>query len=240
MMVLMEQKRTYFSLQILLAALLLGAALLAHAKRPLPDSPLPSSGGKPVPCEDVQVCGNTTTYNNCDYRLEIAGTQESGVRRFFAAFGSALRLDETKLHTADVKSGLTGTHFRFEQVHESRRVFGAEVSVSVDRDTRIRKISSSYFPIDNVLGSRTPAVTAEAAEAVGRAAIGKPAGALPTLRQPTRSELVWFPVAGTGAVLLVWELMIHSQLPFPGDYLTLVDAGSGVLLHQEDRLAMSN
>ncbi len=240
MMVLIKQKRTYFALQILLAALLLGAALPAHAKRPLPDSPLPSSGGKPVPCEDVQVCGNTTTYNNCDYRLEIAGSQESGVRRFFAAFGPALRLDETKLHTADVKSGLTGTHFRFEQVYESRRVFGAEVSASVDRDTRIRKIRSSYFPIDSVLGSRTPAVTAEAAEAIGRSAIGKPAGAVPALRQPTRSELVWFPVAGTGAVLLVWELMIHSQPPFPGDYLTLVEAGSGILLHQEDRLAMSN
>ncbi|MFZ2405212.1 MAG: hypothetical protein WAW41_08755 [Methylobacter sp.] len=236
----MKQKRTCFALQILLAALLLGAALLVHAKRPLPDSPLPSSGGKPVPCEEVQVCGNTTTYNNCDYRLEIAGTQESGVRRFFAAFGSALRLDETKLHTADVKSGLTGTHFRFEQVYESRRVFGAEVSASVDRNARIRKISSSYFPIDSVLGGKIPTVTAEAAEAVGRAAIGKPVGAVPTLRQPTRSELVWFPVTGTGAVLLVWELMIHSQLPFPGDYLTLVDAGSGVLLHQEDRLAMSN
>jgi hypothetical protein len=83
-------------------------------------------------------------------------------------------------------------------------------------------------------------VSAEAAEAVGRAAIGKPAGGLPELRLPTRSELVWFPIAGTGVVLLAWELMIHGQTPFLGDYLTLVEANSGVLLHQEDRLVMSN
>lgn len=238
----MKHEWKYFALQTLITALLLGAALLAHAKRPLPGSPWPFSGGKLIPCKEVQVCGNTTTYNNCDYRPEVADTQESGVRRFFAVFGSVLHIDETKLHTVAIKSGLTGTHLRFEQIYQNRRVFGAEVSVSSDPDARIRKISSSYFPIDNVLGSGTPTVSAEAAEAVGRAAIGKLFGALPgpELRQTTRSELVWFPIAGTGVVLPAWELMIYSQTPFPGDYLTLVEAGSGILLHQEDRLAMSD
>jgi len=227
-----------FLLQVLATLLLLGAAPLARTKGTLSDSPQPTPGWRPVPCE-VLVCGNTTTYSSCDWR-GIAGTPESGARQFFATFGSALRLDESKLRILKVKSGLTSINMRFEQVYENHRVYGAEVAVISDPDGRIRKVRTSYFTIERILGSGVPVVSAEAADAVGLAAIGKPAGRLPELRLPTRSELVWFPVAGTGVVLLAWELMIHGQTPFLGDYLTLVDANSGVLLHQEDRLATSN
>jgi len=109
-----------------------------------------------------------------------------------------------------------------------------------DKEGRIREVHNSYFPIERILGSGVPVVSAEAADAVGRAAIGKPEGKLPELRMPTRSELVWFPVAGTGVVPPTWELMILGQNPFLGDYPTLVAANSGVLPHQENRLAMSN
>ena len=117
---------------------------------------------------------------------------------------------------------------------------GTEVLVVSVPDGRIRKVRTSYFPIERILGSGIPTVSVEAAEAVGLAAIGKPAGGLPERRLPTRSELAWFLIAGTGVVLLAWELMIHGQAPFLGDFLTLVEANSGVLLHQEDRLAMNN
>ncbi len=234
----MKIMREHFSLQVLVTLLLLGAAPLAHAKGPLPDSPQPTSGWKPIPCE-VQVCGSATTYSSCNWP-GIGVATESDARQFFAKFGPALRLDESKLRIVEVKSGLTSINLRFGQIYENRRVFGGEVVVISDQGGRIRKVRTSYFTIERVLGGGIPIVNAETAEAVGRAAIGKTAGALPELRLPTRSELVWFPIAGTGVVLLAWELMIQSQTPFPGDYLTLVDANSGVLLHQEDQLAMSN
>jgi hypothetical protein len=234
--------RGHFAPQVLATLLLLGAAPLAHAKGPLSDLPPPPSDWRPIPCEAVQACGNTTTYSSCDYWPDIVGSPESGARQFLTTFGQALRLDEAKLRNMKVKPGLTSINLRFEQVYENRRVFGTEVVVISDKDSRIRKLRTSYFPIERILGNRVPTVSAKAAETVGRAAIArKPAGALsePQLRRPTRSELVWFPVAGTDVALLAWELIIFGQTPFLGNYLTLVDANSGVLLHQENQLVMS-
>ena len=233
----MERMREHCVAQVFML-LLLSAASQVFAKAPLSDSPQPT-GGKPIPCEEIQVNGATTTYNRCDYRPGVVAP-ESGVRQFFSAFGAQLHIDGAKLRTVTIKSGLTGINLRFEQVYENRRVFGSEVVVTSDSDGRIRKIRSSYFPIERVLGNGAPTVSAVAAEAVGLVAIGKSGGVLPKLRQSTRSELIWFPVAGTGVALLAWELMIFGQTPFLGDYLTLVDANSGVLLHQEDRLVMGN
>jgi hypothetical protein len=238
----MKFKPEHFALQALTTLLLLGTALFAYAKGPLPDSP--PSGWRPIPCEEVQVCGNTTTYSSCDYWNGIAESPESGARQFLATFAPALHLEEAKLRTMEIKSGLTSRNVRFQQIYKKRRVFRAEVKVTSDMDGRIRKVITSYFPIERVLGSKEQIVNAEAAEAVGRAAIGDPdpVETLPEpggLRQPTRSELVWFPVAGTNVVLLVWEMMIQGQRPFLGDYLSLVDANSGVLMYQENWIAMS-
>lgn len=231
--------REHFVALVLATLLLLGAAPLVLAKGERTDLAQTPSGWRPVPCKEVKVCGNTTTYTNCDWH-GIAGSQESAAHQFLAAFGSALSVDESKLRSLEVKSGLTSINSRFEQIYENRRVFGADVKVISDKEGRIREVRNSYFPVKRILGSGVPVVNVEAAESVGRAAIGKPEDKLPELRMPTRSELVWLPVAGTGVVLLVWQLMIHGQNPFLGDYLTLVDANSGILLHQENRLATSN
>ena len=229
----------HFATKALATILLLGVTSFALAKGPLFDSPKPPTGWKPIPCRDIQVCGNTSTYSSCDWH-GLADDQGSPAHQFLVAFAPALRLDESKLRPMEVKSGLTSIISRFEQVYENRRVFGAEVAVITDKDGRIREVRNSYFPIERVLGSGVPAITAEAAEAVGLTAIGIPVIGLAEQRLPSRSELVWFPIAGTGVALLAWELMIHGQTPFPGDYLTLVDANSGVLLFEENRLVMSN
>ena len=231
----MRLSRRHFSVKTTAILWLAGAAPIAHPANPLSVPPYSPSGSEPVPCQKIQRCGATVTYQGCDWP-GAAANPESGARQFLAAFGPGLGLDQAHLRTAEVKMGLTGAHARFEQVYENRRVVGAEVVVTSDPDGRIRKVLSSYFPVEKVWGSKTPTLSAEEAEAVGRAAIGRSAGALPPLRLPTRSELVWFPIAGTGMVLLAWELMIHGDTPFLGDYLTRVDAHSGTVLQQEDWL----
>lgn len=231
--------RERFVAKIMASFLVLSSTALADAKGPLSELPQKSSGWQPVPCKEVKVCGNTTTYSSCEWHGN-ADSEKSAAHQFLAAFGPALRLDVSRLRTLTAKSGLTSINSRFEQVYENRRVFGAEVRVISDKEGRIREVINSYFPIERILGSAMPVVAAEMAEAVGLAAIGKSEGRLPEQRMPARAELVWFPLAGTGVVMLVWEMYVYGQPPFLGDYLTLVDANSGILLHQDNRLATNN
>lgn len=232
----MNHIRELYNAMILASFLVLSSTALADAKGPLSELPRMNSGWQPVPCKEVKVCGITTTYSSCEWRGN-ADSEKSAAEQFLAAFGPALRIEVSRLRTLTAKPGLTSINSRFEQDYENRRVFGAEVRVISDREGRIREVINSYFPIERILGSGIPVVNTEKAEAVGLAAIGKSEGKLPEQRMPARAELVWFPIAGTGVVILVWELYIYGQSPFLGDYFTLVDANSGILLHQDNRLA---
>jgi len=60
-------------------------------------------------------------------------------------------------------------------------------------------------------------------------------GGVEELRLPVESELVWFP-RPVGRASLAWQMVLYAGQPL-GDFLTLVDAQTGEILVQENRMA---
>ena len=128
----------------------------------------------------------------------------------------------------DEQAGLASVRTRFEHVILGLPVYGSEVSVNQSLDGSVAALYSNYRALTP--GSPVATVSQASAEAVAWAAAG-----VFSTRHPTAVELVWYP-SPDGNARLVWKLDVYSAAPL-GDFLTLVDANSGKLLLQENRIA---
>ena len=161
---------------------------------------------------------------------EILPLGEAGAREFLLRHAQeiGLELSLADLLLVDERAGLGAVRSRFQQMLLGLPVYDANVLVNQSNDGSIQGLYSNYRSL--VPGTSTPAISAAEAEVVAQTA----AGVLST-RLPTVAELVWFPRAN-GIATLAWKLMVYADEPL-GDFLTLVDAGSGKLLSQENRIA---
>ena len=161
---------------------------------------------------------------------QVLALGEAGARQFLLnhAWEIGLTLDLSDLALADEQAGLASVRTRFEHVMLGLPVFGSEVSINQTLDGGVAALYSNYHALTP--GSAVATVSQASAEAVAWAA----AGVLST-RLPTAAELVWYPLPD-GNARLAWKLDVYSAAPL-GDFLTLVDANSGKLLLQENRIA---
>ncbi len=184
-----------------------------------------------LPCA-VRIDGeNYRSYRECDFPASRQAA-EAGARIFLARYANALGMASQgdDLVLIEVKYGLASSHSRFQQVLDGYPVFGARVSVHQGPNGTVQTLHTNYYA--NLRAERRAAapLSVAAAEIAGRTA-----AQVTSLRHPTRSRLVWFPRKDNGAVL-AWEMTLFAGQPL-GDFVTVVDAYTGEVLFQENRLA---
>lgn len=203
-------------------------------------SAVAASADAPI-CQNVNTWKSwhtTTTFSDCRFQ-GIQADPETSARAFVDRFGAQLGLSRgsSDLQLIEVKHGLASSHSRFQQTYQGLPVFGGLVSVHQDKSGSVESLHRRTFERPVVLGEAV--LSALDAEAVARAAAGKPLAVIADSRLPHRSKRVWFPLGRhTDGFALVpaWELMIYSRVPL-GDFLIVVDARNGNVLFNENRIA---
>ena len=155
---------------------------------------------------------------------------EQGARVLLAELAPAFGFpaDLSDLELVDEKHGLGSSRTLFRQTLNGLPVYDSSVSINQGADGSLQAAYSNYQPL--TVGSSIPELTSAESEMIARAE-----GGLDTTRLPTISELVWHSqFKGVGR--LAWKLVIYSEEPL-GDFLTLVDAQTGKVLLQENRIA---
>ncbi len=163
-------------------------------------------------------------------------------------------VDLTNLHwkgeSVDRKSGLRMV--RFEQTANGLPVFQSDTRVTLDRNGRIFRVVGLLAPDAPVNAlAVSPQVTAQQALAIAMKSVGisldpakmslknaTPDGSRvdvvagdPQIKGSVASHLVYFPL-GPGVLVPAWQQITFAK--GPGDWNTLVDAGSGVLLWRKN------
>ncbi len=162
-----------------------------------------------------------------------ASTRErgaAGARAYLSALAPefGLRADLSDLELVEEKHGLGSSRTLFRQTLAGLPVHDSNITVNQGADGSLQAVYSSYRALSPE--SAIPDLSAAAAESVARAG-----AEVSSIRMPTDSELVWY-ARFKGVATLAWRLVVYSQKPL-GDFLTLVDAQTGKLLLQENRIA---
>jgi hypothetical protein len=153
-----------------------------------------------------------------------------GARAFLArhAAGLGLATDLGDLEWLEERRGLAATRTRYRQLLLGIPVHDSDISLNQSPDGRVQALYSRYRRLSP--GRAVPGIGSPAAEAGARAAAG-----IEEMRMPVESELAWFRVPGERA-RLAWRMTLYARRPL-GDFLTLVDAQTGEILLQENRIA---
>ena len=221
------QHRLNVTILVSIAALLIAA------------SPASLGAARAVPCKWVRTLAKTTIFAECNF----PGTKsepEASARNFINAYLGDLRMKRgsaAELAPIEMRRGLGSQHTRFQQILGGHPVYNAYMSVHQGVDGRIRRLHTSYTPDQKILGASQGVITRAQAEYIARQAAGEKEGmGIAELRLPSHSRgLIWFP-RQDGQLVLAWELMIFTDPPL-GDFLTIVDAHTGEVWVQENRIA---
>ena len=138
-------------------------------------------------------------------------------------------VDTAELQLAEIKKSLSGTHVRFQQRVNGRRVVNAQVTVHFDGNRQNVQVTGSFHQAASQMAAVSTTVDEAAAIAAARNAVGVKGA----LRGPVLAERVVYPLPG-GAVP-AWEVLIPASEPL-GDWLVIVDATSGKILDKKNRL----
>ena len=129
------------------------------------------------------------------------------------------------------KHGLGSIRSHFIQTLDGLPIYGSETTFNQSSSGDFKSLYLRYHRL--AAGNPNPTLSANEAEVVARSA-----AQVQQTRLLTTSELVWYP-RPNGAATLTWKLMVFSAQPL-GDFLTLVDAHSGKLLLQENRITFDS
>ena len=177
--------------------------------------------------------GGRASYWYLDYPGDVADPEKSA-RAFLGAMAQQLRMkaDTSDLQLLEVKHGLGTGHARFQQVLHGIPVYGGYVSVHQRPSGAIHALHTKYHHSLSVDAQARPAISITSAKA---AAYRK--GGVTRPRMPGSGKLVWWPDERGGAKL-AWEVTICALKPL-GDFHTVVDAQSGRVLSQENRICFA-
>ena len=170
------------------------------------------------------------------YNLTIpapVGTPETSARQCLSDYCDLFAMTDptVELRLKAVQNSLTGRHIRFHQYHRGVEVYGASVSVHINRSGQIRVIHSNYFPQIDI--STSASLSAEQAISIALAE----SGAL-DLRKPSQAGLVIFP-ARDGAYHLAYRVIVHLRRPLAG-WEYIIDAHTGAPLHRRSVLKFAD
>ncbi len=173
--------------------------------------------------------GGVASYWYIDYPGNAAEPEKSA-RAFLSAMAKQLRMEEdtSDLETVEVKHGLGTGHTRFQQVLHGIPVYDGFISVHQRPNGAVHALHTKYRRLD-VEAPGKPAISMTAAKA---AAYRK--GGIKRPRMPGSGKLVWWPDE-QGGVKLAWVVIICALEPL-GDFHTVVDAQTGQVLWQDDRI----
>ena len=139
-----------------------------------------------------------------------------------------LKPDLSDLKHTGTSSSLTGEHVQFQQTAGGYPVWGATVTVHVDKQRRTEPAVGNRYKQGVVPPRAAASVTREkAAEAAATQVGGTGRGSSP-------GDLVLFP-AKDGGYRLAWDLQVSSGKP-GGSWEVLVDAASGDVLASYSRV----
>ena len=179
-------------------------------------------------CAVNQTVGDRRVLRNCAH-VEALEMGEHGARHFLEHHSLELGLADggSDLVTLEEKHGLGGVRTHFQQHLAGLPIYGAYTTVNQDNQGVLSSLYLRYRTL--APGNPVPTVSEATAEQTGRENAD-----IQSTRLPTQSQLAWYPLAN-GTARLAWQFMIFSDDPL-GDFLTLVDAHSGKVLVQENRI----
>ena len=171
-------------------------------------------------------------YRTCRYQGSLS-QPELSARGFMKHYADALGMEESlaDIETIDTRRGLASAHSRFRQLYRGIPIFGARLSVHQGRDGGINAFHTNY--------KVRPTAGPIAAPIVRREAIGLAEAAVGMTEQrlAPKSRRVWFPQAGR-ELRIAHEVWVYAAKPL-GDFLVVVDAHTGKILFEENRLVFA-
>ena len=179
-------------------------------------------------CAVDQTSGGRRLLRHCAH-AEVLELGEAGAREFLQHHSLELGLEGSlaDLVVVEEKRGLGSVRTHFQQQLGGLPVYGAYSTLNQNSQGNFLALYLNYRPL--APGDPVPALASAEAEAIARAA-----AAVLSTRLATQSELVWYPLAN-GSARLAWQSRVYAAEPL-GDFLTLVDAHSGKVLLQENRI----
>ncbi|MFP6622535.1 MAG: hypothetical protein VCC20_03575, partial [Myxococcota bacterium] len=198
-------------------AVLFGVAPTAEAHHP-----------ERLVCASDKVSQGRRTLRHCAH-VDVLELGEQGAREFLEhhALELGLKNGTADLVVIEEKHGLGSVRTHFQQHLGGLPVYGHYTTLNQTDEGTFLALYLKYREL--APGNPVPTLSEGEAEVIARAN----AEVLST-RLATQSELVWYPLAN-GSARLAWKSMIYSAEPL-GDFLSLVDAHSGKILVQENRI----
>lgn len=171
-------------------------------------------------------------YRTCRFQGSLSQAELSA-RGFLKHHAVALGMEAglADLKTVDTRLGLASAHTRFQQLYREIPVFGARLSVHQGKDGSISSFHTNYKVRPTAGPVAAPIVRREAVP-LAEAAVG-----MTEQRLPPKSRRVWFPQAGR-ELRIAHEVWVYAAEPL-GDFLVVVDAHTGKILFQENRIAFA-
>lgn len=229
-----QQRKHAKTPQIVIRSLLTLALLVAFVA-PAWAAPTPPFD---LPCAEVipnAASGWPSTLRGCQFdAAPDHGSALDVADAFLKAHHSALGLDQdlASLRMTSLRHGLDSSHVVYQQTLAGRPVYGAYLSIHLDKDGQVQALHNRTLP---GLKLATVATQISAVDAVRQARAAIQFGA-PRANSPA-PELVVLPMADDLA-RLVWRVMISASQP-QGDWEVLLDAGSGQVIKRYNRLVLA-
>ena len=161
------------------------------------------------------------------------GTPETSARQCLSDYCDLFALTDPRveLRLQAVQKSLTGRHIRFHQYYQGIEVYGASISVHMNRSGQIRVIHSNYFPQIDI--NTSASLSSAQAISIALAELGAI-----DLRKPSRVGLVIFPTRN-GTYALAYRVIIHLRHPL-ASWEYIIDAHTGAPLHRRSLLRFAD
>jgi hypothetical protein len=190
-----------------------------------------------LPCAQVipdAASGWPATLRDCQMDAGSADSPETLAGAFLKTHHSALGLDKdlATLRLISTRHGLDSSHLVYQQTLSGRPVYGAYLSVHLDRQGQLQVLHNRTLP-DLKLPNTSASISAVEAVQRARTAIqfGAPRGDSPA------PELMALPMDGESG-RLVWRVLIAAAQP-QGDWEVLLDASTGEVIKRYNRLVLA-
>ncbi|MEA3337639.1 MAG: M36 family metallopeptidase [Chloroflexota bacterium] len=220
-----------------IAAVSVAISLLALVML-LPASTLAAPATEPtLNCAEIlwhSLTGTPKTLRNCItpnlFEADAAETATTFLKRHRSLFGLPVGLPDLAL--VSVKHGLDSSHVLFQQTYNDLPVYGAYVSVHLDKDDQVQVLHNGYLAEIQVPDDQASVSAVEAVQ-IARDAIGFNAP-----RNDSPAPVKEILPRGHDHGRQIWRVMVIAADP-QGDWEVLVDALSGDVIKRYNRLVFA-
>ncbi len=115
------------------------------------------------------------------------------------------------------------THYRYERLHQGVPIYGDEMILHVNAESRVYQVNGRYHP--SLTAEARPAVTAQQADSI---ALEK--GAAHRMRTADKSVLVFYPAQEE--LRLAWQVLLAGGM---NQWEYFIDAQTGAVLFDQDK-----